>query len=284
MTVRHHGQGQSPFPAPRDGSRRRAIDLRPASLWRSCTRRKHDKPGSDAPIPHERGRVPAGVAQIRDWRRKGRGCPIETVAMRVRVFAPARDEAAPTRDQSLAWLREQLIGPGQTARNGVERFALVRQAACERTKSSPLQIEYLRHQFRPNRHGHFGCGRRRRRTRIGREIDQRGVGFVAHSGDQRDRAFGRRAPRRSLSLKAIRSSIEPPPRATIRTSGRGTGPPTGSALKPRIAAAISLAARSPCTATGHKSTRRGKRADSRCMMSRMTAPVGDVTTPITPGR
>ena len=38
------------------------------------------------------------------------------------------------------------------------------------------------------------------------------------------------------------------------------------------------------TATGQISTRRGKRAFSRCMMSRITAPVGDVITPITSGR
>ena len=86
------------------------------------------------------------------------------------------------------------------------------------------------------------------------------------------------------SLKAIRSSSEPPPRATMIRSGRGTGPPGASALKPAIAAAIWAAACSPCTATGHSSTRRGKRSARRWRMSRITAPVGEVTTPITSGR
>ena len=86
------------------------------------------------------------------------------------------------------------------------------------------------------------------------------------------------------SLNAQRSSSEPPPRATIRRSGRGTAPPGASALKPAIAAATCSAASSPWTSTGHSSTRRGKRSPSRCRMSRITAPVGEVTRPITSGR
>jgi hypothetical protein len=39
------------------------------------------------------------------------------------------------------------------------------------------------------------------------------------------------------SLNDQRSSSEPPPRATISTSGRGILPPGAIALKPRIAAA-----------------------------------------------
>ena len=60
------------------------------------------------------------------------------------------------------------------------------------------------------------------------------------------------------SLKHHRSSSEPPPRATISTSGRGIGPSSGSALKPSMAAAISAAAPSPCTRTGQTSTWRAK--------------------------
>ena len=67
-------------------------------------------------------------------------------------------------------------------------------------------------------------------------------------------------------------------------SGRGTGPPGAIALNPRIAAATSGAQRSPCTVTGQSSTFRGNRSLKRCRMSRITAPVGDVTTPITSGR
>ncbi len=86
------------------------------------------------------------------------------------------------------------------------------------------------------------------------------------------------------SLKPQRSSIEPPPRATISRSGRGIGPPGASALKPSMARATSGAQAAPCTATGQTSTWRGKRSRRRCRMSRITAPEGEVTTPITCGR
>ena len=86
------------------------------------------------------------------------------------------------------------------------------------------------------------------------------------------------------SLKPHRSSSDPPPRATISTSGLGAKPPMASALNPSIAAATSAAEVSPCTRTGHTSTRTGKRSERRCRMSRMTAPVGEVTTPTTLGR
>ncbi len=86
------------------------------------------------------------------------------------------------------------------------------------------------------------------------------------------------------SLNGIRSSRLPPPRATMRRSGRGIGPPGTSRLKPSIAAATCAAAPSPCTATGQSRTWRGKRSARRCRMSRMTAPVGEVTTPMTSGQ
>ena len=56
------------------------------------------------------------------------------------------------------------------------------------------------------------------------------------------------------------------------------------ALKPRIAAATSAAQFGPCTVTGQSSTGRGKRSRRRWRMSRITAPDGEVTTPITSGR
>ena len=56
------------------------------------------------------------------------------------------------------------------------------------------------------------------------------------------------------SLKLQRSSSEPPPRATISTSGRGIAPSGASALKPAMAAATSAAEVSPCTRTGQTST------------------------------
>ena len=83
------------------------------------------------------------------------------------------------------------------------------------------------------------------------------------------------------SLNDHRSSIEPPPRATMTRSGRVSG---GIASKPRTAAATSSADPAPCTLTGHTSTCVGQRSSSRWRMSRMTAPVGEVTTPIRRGR
>ena len=86
------------------------------------------------------------------------------------------------------------------------------------------------------------------------------------------------------SLKAQRSSIEPPPRATITRSGRVAGPSCGIAENPLTARAIWAADPSPCTNTGQTITWVGKRSANLCKMSRMTAPVGDVTTPMVRGK
>ena len=86
------------------------------------------------------------------------------------------------------------------------------------------------------------------------------------------------------SLNPQRSSSEPPPRATINRSGRGIGPLEVIALNPRIARATSAAQPCPCTATGQISTWRGKRSRRRCKISRITAPDGEVITPMTLGR
>ena len=86
------------------------------------------------------------------------------------------------------------------------------------------------------------------------------------------------------SLKPHRSSMEPPPRATMMTSGRGIAPPGTMRLKPSMPFATSRAEVSPCTRTGQTSTCSGKRSEMRWRMSRITAPVGEVTTPITRGR
>ena len=86
------------------------------------------------------------------------------------------------------------------------------------------------------------------------------------------------------SLKPHRSSRLPPPRATMRMSGRAKRPPGRNALKPAIAAATSAAQVSPCTRTGHTMTRVGKRSLNPCSMSRMTAPVGEVMMPTRRGR
>ena len=82
----------------------------------------------------------------------------------------------------------------------------------------------------------------------------------------------------SSVLKHQRSSREPPPLATMMTSA------APSSLSREIAAAIWPAARSPCTAVGNnRSSAMGKRRETTFCMSCQTAPLGEVTTPITPG-
>ena len=84
------------------------------------------------------------------------------------------------------------------------------------------------------------------------------------------------------SLNAHRSSIDPPPRATMTRSGarlppasRRTRAPPPRSPPPRP---------SPCTFTGQTSTWLGQRSARRWRISRITAPVGDVTTPMVRGR
>ncbi len=85
------------------------------------------------------------------------------------------------------------------------------------------------------------------------------------------------------SLKAMRSSRLPPPRARITTSGRGTGPPSGSEAMRASAAAMRSAAPSPCTGTGQIWIARGKRRATVVRMSWITAPCALVTTAMTRG-
>ena len=80
------------------------------------------------------------------------------------------------------------------------------------------------------------------------------------------------------SLKPHRSSRLPPPRATMIRSGRGIGPPSGSALNPLTAAVTSAAQVSPCTRTGHTTTCSGNRSLMRCTMSRMTVTMSRYST------
>ncbi len=83
------------------------------------------------------------------------------------------------------------------------------------------------------------------------------------------------------SLKAMRSSRLPPPRATISTSGCGSS--GGRALNPAMAAAIFSAAPSPCTGTGQSRIGRGNRLAMVVLISCNTAPWAEVTTPTTRG-
>ena len=82
----------------------------------------------------------------------------------------------------------------------------------------------------------------------------------------------------SSELKHHRSSSEPPPRATMITSA------SPSTFNRAIAPAICPAATSPCTAVGdNRSSASGYRRRTTFWMSCHTAPVGEVTTPMTRG-
>ena len=138
-------------------------------------------------------------------------------------------------------------------------------------------------QIGAHRHGALGGGGRRRRAAIGDEIDEGPIGLVTDGRDQRDGARGDGADDDLL--------VEAPEileGAAATGDDEQIGPRHGragvSALKPPIAAATSAAEVSPCTRTGQTRTWQGKRSSRRCRMSRMTAPVGEVTTPMTRGR
>ena len=104
---------------------------------------------------------------------------------------------------------------------------------------------------------------------------------MADRGDQRDHARGRRAHH---DLLVERPQILE--RAAAARDDEEIGPAESARRRQRVEAVDGggdLARRepSPCTRTGQTSTWRGNRSASRCRMSRMTAPVGEVTTPIT---
>ena len=187
--------------------------------------------------------------------------------------------------ETLARLREQAVrraaarAPAAPDGGGGRSMPLVKQRS-----SAALEIQRLRQQFGAHRHRHFGRGGRRRRAacRTAKSISV--VSVSCPTAEISGIALAAAARTTISSLKAIRSSTEPPPRATMIRSGRGRCAAAERVEAARWRRRPRPAAFSPCTATGHSSTRRGKRACSRCMMSRITAPVGEVTTPITSGR
>ena len=94
--------------------------------------------------------------------------------------------------------------------------------AQHRPKPSPFELGQRRDKLRPHGHGEFGRGGRRRRAHIGGVVDQRPIGFVADGGDERDCAAGDR-PDGDLLVEAPQILERAAPRATISTSGRGSG-------------------------------------------------------------
>ena len=107
--------------------------------------------------------------------------------------------------------------------------------------------------------------------------------FRAHRRDQRDQR-GRDGEPRSPRLNAIKSSRPPLPRHDNQIGPR-QHPPSGrrsNRLDRRRNLGRRPFARTPQPPDQHAAP--GNLSASRCRMSRMTAPVGEVTTPITSGR
>ena len=135
-------------------------------------------------------------------------------------------------------------GPPRPCRNS---------CSMRRSKSSIWASSSAAH-----RHRQFGGGGGRGRAHVGGEIDQGGVGLMPHRRDQRNDAGGGGAHHRFVIEGHQVFHRAAAPRHDDQIGPRQMLP--SKALKPAMAAAISAAAFSPCTATGHSSTRRGKRA------------------------
>ena len=138
------------------------------------------------------------------------------------------------------------------------------------------------------------AARRRRRAVVGGVVDQRRVGLVPDAPRSRGMRLAATARTTISSLKLQRSSMEPPPRATISRSGRGTRPSASSALKPADRARRSLRPQpSPCTRTGqtmharreavvepmedvadHRAGRRGHHADDARQIGQLLLALG----------
>ncbi len=112
-------------------------------------------------------------------------------------------------------------------------------------------------------------------------IDQGRVGLVPDRGDQRNAAL-RGGTDHGLVVEApeiLEAAAAARHDEHIRPRDAG-GRQGVEALMP---AATSAGLVSPCTRTGQTNTCSGKRSAMRWMMSRITAPVGEVTTPTTCG-
>jgi hypothetical protein len=182
-----------------------------------------------------------------------------------------------------------LLGPCEDRLAARERPGEVLEALApephglpERAGGAGAQRRGALQKLHTDRNGHLGRGSGRGRAQVGGEVAERGVRLVPHGRDDGDAGGGDGA--------ATASSLKPPQvldgaaaAATMRRSGAGS-----AAGRQRVEAAhrgdTSGAQLAPCTATGHTSTVRGKRSRRRWRMSRITAPEGEVTTPITSGR
>jgi len=114
--------------------------------------------------------------------RSGRAC--------ARACGTVSPEALGHEVETLAGAGEQCVGPGQAAARGAEfELALLQRAEKAARETAAHDLD-LRDQFGADGQRHFGSAGGRRRAAVGGVVDQRGVGFVADGGDQRDDALG----------------------------------------------------------------------------------------------
>ena len=219
------------------------------------------------PLVDQLAAKPAGD-QVHDPRARARRARRASAAAARR----ARRGAAPSARRSPA-ARASGRRSARSARGA--RSARRARHCCARCRSSPSCASSSARTGTAISAAAVGVGARRSAA----IVDQRRVGLVADGGDQRDRRFGGGAhhlllverPQILDRAAAARDDQQVGPRLERRRS-RGS---------PRRSCA---AAPSPCTGTGHRITWVGQRSSSRWRMSRITAPVGEVTTPITRGR
>ena len=186
--------------------------------------------------------------------------------------------------EALPRQRDEIAGPGQSAAGGAQ----VGPRGLDKTPRAALeasaQILVLGDQVAVHRHRPLRRLGRGRRAGIGDEVDQGPVGLVADRRDQRNGAVAGGADHDLLveAPQVFEAAAAARDDQNVRVGECAR--PVGRALKPRIAVAISAALPSPWTRTGHSTTWAGKRSSKPCIMSRITAPVGDVMTPTTRGR
>ena len=111
----------------------------------------------------------------------------------------------------------------QAARQPDQPMLQLAELALHAVEHAVVELREAMRELGADRHRELGGGRGRRGAPVGGIVDQRRVGLVS---DRRDQGMRLAAAARTTisSLNAHRSSSEPPPRATISTSGRGTGP------------------------------------------------------------
>ncbi len=179
---------------------------------------------------------------------------------------------------------DQFLRPGgQAPRDGAQADAAIFQQPRPGAVQAPLQIGDERAQVGQHRRGHLGRPGGGRRAAVGDEVDQGGVGLVPHGRDDRD---GRRRHRagQALVVEAPQVLDRAAAARDDQQVGAGDGPvrPSGRRSRGWRFPTWPQAA-SPWTTTGQTMTRQGQRSAMRCRMSRITAPVGLVITPMVRG-